>query len=279
MTTVLVADNDPISLRRMSDIVQDKGFSVLRAINPSQAKAIIGSHRADVAVIDLRLEDDTDEHDLTGLEVAEKTDEMIPKIIVSRFESKAVLTDALKINIKGSPTIVDFVRKTEIATSLIPAIENTVRIRQTWSAMAQSKVSNQLYQDYKSARRDARVHYWVSLGISIGFALLIFYGAFRLHGNGSLTVLFAVSGVLVAEITNYLFSRKLEFLARRVERFHAELLQTNRFEQLLEASYAMKDETARENFKGELFRSAADQWLRKHEVPAQLEGPTGGKPE
>lgn len=280
MTAILVAENNTGHLDHLSSIVKSSGFSVLRATNPEQAKAILGSQRADVAVLDLRLEDDTDEHDITGLEVARKTDDMIPKIIVSKFANKSDLADALKINIKGSPAIVEFVEMKKVATDLIPAIENAVRVRQTWSAMSKSKVSSQLDHDYKNARKDARLHYWVSFGISIGFALLIFIGAFYLHvggtpSNGSmlernLPILFAVMGVLVAEITNYLFGRKLEFLYKRVERFHSELLQTNRFEQLLDSSYAIRDEKSREEFKKTLFDAAASEWLHKQRSDSEL---------
>jgi CheY-like chemotaxis protein len=265
MTAILIADNAPYWLKQMSIVVQNYGFSVVSAHNPNEALTILGRHEADIAVLDLRLEDDTDDHDVTGLNVAEQTDRMIPKIIVSDYANISDAAEKLRIDIQGFPGIVDFVKKDRIETSLIPSIERAMKIRQTWLAMAQSTVSNHLYQDYKDARRDARFHYLVSMLLSVGFAFPLVFGAFKLHGNGSWSVLFAVMGILIAEVTNYLFGRKLEFLNQRVERFHAELLQTNRFEQLLEASYNIKDERSREAFKIELFNSAANQWLRKSE--------------
>ena len=74
-------------------------------------------------------------------------------------------------------------------------------------------------------------------------------------------MVFAVLGVLVAEITHHLFNRDLQFLYQRVEGFHAELLQTNRFERLLEASHEIKDQRAREEYKISLIEAAARSWL------------------
>lgn len=262
MTAILVADNDRGSLRYITEVIEERGYSVVGATGPDEARAVLDGNRADVAVIDLRLENDTDQYDISGLRLAEQSSESIPKIIVSAFSSQAEMAEALKVKITGAPTIVGFVDKGNIATMLLPAIEDALRIKRLWSTTAINRVSQQLNEDYRTARKEARIHYWVSQGMSVGFALIIFAGAMQLHNEGSLPVLFAVAGVVVAEITNYILGRKLEFLNHRVERFHAELLETNRFEQLLDASFHIKDESARDAFKRELLSAAANHWMR-----------------
>jgi DNA-binding NtrC family response regulator len=82
MTAILVADNDPGWLQNLTGIVERGGYSVIPATNRKEAMAVIGRHEADVAVLDLRLDEDLDADDISGLQVAEDTDRTIPKIIV-----------------------------------------------------------------------------------------------------------------------------------------------------------------------------------------------------
>jgi ActR/RegA family two-component response regulator len=267
MTAILIADNNADWLKSLTGIVQDGGFSIISASTRRGAEAVLSKREADVAVLDLRLEDDTDDYDISGIEIAEKSDRMVPKIIVSEFGSVTDAAQSLKIDIDGYPQIVDFVKKTDISTDLIRSIERAIKIKDAWHATAQVRLLNQLRTDYDDAREEAKVHYKVSLILSVAFAVPILVGAVLLHStHGSLSVLFAVMGVLVAEFTNYLFNKKLDFLFARADRFHAERLQINRFEELLESSYKIKDEKAREAFKVALFYAGANQWIRSVEA-------------
>jgi CheY-like chemotaxis protein len=275
MTAVLVADNTGKELADMTKLIEARGFSVVPATNRKEAMGVIGRHEVDIAVIDLRLEDEGDVDDISGLSVAEDTDRLIPKIIVSKFPSLEDATEHLKIDIHGLPGIVDFVQKSQIKKELIPKIERAMRIRKTFVSLARTTVAYQLDKDYNDARWDARAHYRVSLILSLLFALPILAGAFVLHSDhASVSALLAIGGVLVAEITNYLLSRNLKFLYRRVERFHTELLETNRFERLLEVSFEIRDEKAREQFKIALFNDAAKLWLSKNDSGRLLDSGT-----
>lgn len=264
MTAILVADNEAKWLSDMCRIIERRGYLAIPAGNPKEAMGVLARHQADIAVLDLRLKDNTNDYDISGLDVAADSDRTIPKIIVSEYASEKDVAKGLKIDIDSYPAIVDFVEKGEIETKLIPAVERALRVKDTWSLTAQTKISKQLNDDYRTARRDAIIHYWISLGISIVFAAIIFWGAYKLHSTdttSALPLILIVVGVLVAEVTNYLFSRKLEFLSHRVERYHGELLQTDRFGQLLAMSYSIKDERARDEYKTALFNAATHQWL------------------
>lgn len=267
MTTVLVADNLDTALLSLSQEVRRGGYTVVTATNPEQAITILNSGDVDVGVIDLRLTNDS-KHDISGIKVAKESDRKIPKIIVSSFDSVVAASEVLGTSVEGLPATVEFVKKDKVSTELLPAIARALKIKHVWSTSAQNRISEQLNQDYMKARRAAIMHYWASLVISIAFAVPIVYGAFLLHGdgNGSLSIIFTVIGVLVAEVTNYLFAAKLEFLYERVDRFHSELLQANRFEQLLEASDHIRNEAEREQFKLKVLGIAAARWLTSVEV-------------
>jgi CheY-like chemotaxis protein len=260
MTTVLVADNMHNALLLLSRDVKRGGYRVVTATNPEQAAAILNSGSVDIGVLDLRLTDDSP-NDLSGIKVARETNRFIPKIIVSSYESFEAAREALGVNLDSLPAAVDFVKKDKLATDLLPAIERALKLKRMWSENAQNRVSEQLNQDYMRARRVAIWHYWTSLLISLALAFPIVYGAWLIHKEGSLTIIFTVVGVLIAEVTNYLFAAKLEFLYKRVDRFHSELLQANRFAQLLEASDYIRNEAEREQFKLHVLNSAVARWI------------------
>lgn len=273
MNSILVVDNNPKDLYNVSLVIRNHGFSVVSATNRKDAMAVLGQKKVDLAVLDLRLIDDTDKFDITGLEIAGTSDRLIPKIIVSQYESPDAAAQGLKIDVEGYPSIIDFIGKADISTKLIPAVQRAMKIKKTWQAMVQSSVTGQLNKDYKDARFAAHLHYFVSLALSILFALPILYGAFVLHSKAEdkISMLFVVGGILVAEVTHHLFNRNLEFLYQRVSKFHSELLQTNRFERLLEGSYEIADEDERERFKARLFETAAAKWLRRDEPTPYLD--------
>jgi CheY-like chemotaxis protein len=260
MTTVLVADNKESALNFLSQEVSRGGYSVVRATNPEQALAALNSGRVDLGVLDLKLRDDT-EFDFSGIRVAMDADRAIPKIIVSDYDSFAAAREALGTKLDGLSAAVDYIKKDNASTDLLPAIERALKIKHLWSATARNRISTQLNEDYIRARRDAVMHYWTSLLISIAFALPIIIGAFQLHGGTSITLVFTVVGVVVAEVTNYIFARKLEFLSHRVDRFHSELLQAYRFEQLLEASDYIRNEGERERYKLHVLETATARWV------------------
>jgi len=268
VATILVADNHEHWLNVICGLIAPKHYKVIRARNPVEALAALDRQAVDVAVLDLRLKDDSSDYDISGFKVAKESDRAIPKIIVSNYASEREFAeaypDAFKTGVDGRPVIVDFVEKGVIETKLVPTIENALRIRATWSSAAESKIARLLHEDYETARKDARRHHRISSIISIGFAIIFFWGAYRLHSaneKGATPLILIIIGFLVAEVTNYLFSRKLEFLYDRVERYHEELLQSERFGQLVAMSDGIKDESAREGYKVALFMAAMARWI------------------
>lgn len=261
MKPILVADNDPTWLHNLSDIIQNAGYDVIPAKNYKEAMAIIGNHDAELAVVDLRLEEDEDKSDISGLHVAEDTDRTVPKIIVSGFSNIKDAAEHLKLDLEGFPTILDFVEKTQVSRRLIPSIQRAIKLKKTLLSVAQGKVTSQLNKDYDHARSDAKMHFWSSLILSAVFVIPIVWGVFMLHTHPSISVLFAIVGVVVAQITHHLFNSNLKFLYGRVDRFHAELLEANRFEQLLDATSQFDDRQKREEYKLSLLQSAAARWL------------------
>ncbi|HEY5838425.1 MAG TPA: response regulator [Pyrinomonadaceae bacterium] len=270
MSAILVADNDPHWLNVMCGLLAPAQHTLIRATSPSEALAALSEQRVDLAVLDLRLKDNANDYDISGFKVAKDSDHSIPKIIVSHFKSEREFADAypaaFKMDENARPIIVDYVQKGELETKLLPSVQNALKIKVTWSSASQSKIAQLLHGDYETARWDAKMHYLISSAISVIFALIFFWGAYRLHSaneHSATPLILLIIGVFVAEITNYLFGRKLEFLHHRVERYHDELLQTERFGQLLAMADSISDEKAREVYKFELFMAATSEWIGK----------------
>ncbi|HXM46850.1 MAG TPA: hypothetical protein VN956_03205 [Pyrinomonadaceae bacterium] len=90
-----------------------------------------------------------------------------------------------------------------------------------------------------------------------------------LFENDILAMLFILGGALGAEITNYIVARKLEFLYQRVDRFHTELLQTHKFDQLMALCEEIEEEPERGRFKAKVLDAALGSWIGVNETQLQ----------
>lgn len=274
MQNVLVADNDKDTVDKIAQQVELAGFHVIPAYSPEGARQILNSGRVDLAILDLRLRDDSEE-DISGLAVARETAPATPKIIVSNYAKVEDLIEALGANLDGLPAVIAFLQKTRLPVDLIPAVRHALDVKMTWLMKKQDEIKDQLTRDYTNARRVAQFHTWVSFALSIIFALPILLVVWALHGDTGLThgdawtMVFIFIGSLGAEITNYLFARKVDFHYERVDRFHAELLQARRFDQLLAACEELKDEPSRREFHRRILEAALTRWFREQYGLAQ----------
>jgi CheY-like chemotaxis protein len=274
MQNVLVADNHRVTADKISEKVANAGYSVVTAYSPGEARRILKSGTIDLAILDLKLDDDSDE-DISGLDVARETAPTTPKIIVSNYSRVEDLINALGANLEGLPAVIAFLQKDRLALDLLPAVRHALEVKKTWLMKKQEEIKDQLTRDYTNARRVAHWHTWVSFALSIIFALPILFVVWALHGDTSSThgnvwtMVFIFLGSLGAEITNYLFARKVDFHYDRVDRFHAELLQARRFDQLLAACEELKDEPARNEFHRRILEAAVARWFVQPAEPGK----------
>ncbi|MFY9822189.1 MAG: TIR domain-containing protein [Thermoanaerobaculia bacterium] len=93
--TIVLVDNDRAFRRRWARILRGDGFEVLEASSEEAAKELFKG-TVDLAIVDLRLEHDRDENDVSGLALAAEADRSsIPVIILTGVE-KAKVEKALK---------------------------------------------------------------------------------------------------------------------------------------------------------------------------------------
>jgi len=280
MARILVADNDVDFGQQIGETLRGGKYRFIEfASNPEDAKSILDANLADVAILDLRLRDNLMESDISGLTLAKNTNPLIPKIIVTQYPTEPIRKKALGANVKGLPAAISFIAKEDLDAELLQAVALALELRTSWFRRTQDEISQRLARDYDHARRIAIAHTWLSLILAVIFALPVVFMVWELHEmfkspgrevkEGALAMLFILGGALGAEITNYIVARKLEFLYQRVDRFHTELLQTHRFDQLMALCEEIEQEPAREQFKAKVLEAVLGRWIGINQSQSQ----------
>lgn len=123
---ILLADNDPDFLKVRRSFLEENGYKVYPASTLLEVRKLIEDNLIDVIVTDLRLTDDRDEKDTSGLLLAKEVDSLIPKIILTRYPTYKGVREALGPHMKGLPLAVDFIAKQEGPEALIAAVKRAI---------------------------------------------------------------------------------------------------------------------------------------------------------
>jgi CheY-like chemotaxis protein len=258
---ILFADNDPESRETWGRVLTNKGYDVRLARNPQEARDILQRMEVDVAILDLRLVDDTDENDVSGLLLAgEEIYRQVPKIILTAFQTGYKnLRDVLGPLVDGLPPAIAFVHKDEGPQALIEVIQKTY---ERWPHLRLStvKVSEQIKSDHEGARRQSRWNYLAAFILSILGSIIIFAGISLAWFNQLAIGIVGTSGGIVVEILSYLFFSRVNSANERMDVYHKELLQTYWFEFLLAACEELPSQK-RIKCETQIILTATKNWL------------------
>jgi DNA-binding NtrC family response regulator len=223
--TILFADNDSDFLKTRSEFLEQEGYRVIPAADPTEARRILERDGIDLAILDIRLRDDDDEKDTSGLTLAKEVTRSIPKIILTAFPSVDAVREALRPQLSGFPAATDFVSKQEGAEALIAAVRRSIAVHvEKRPKQVVLSLSELLEKDYEEARKQAIFTHRVRLGLIVIGSVVIIGGTVGVVlGHTTAGALSAASGVL-AELLAALFSRLSEDANKRMDRYHRELL-------------------------------------------------------
>lgn len=259
--TILLADNQKEDRATWQRVLTNAGYDVRLARDPEEARKVLQSTTVDLAIIDLRLVDDEDAHDISGLILAkEKAYRHIPKIIITAFDAGySDLREALGAYVDELPPTVAFVRKDESPQVLVEVIRRTL---ETWPRlrMAVSKVSEQIKNDHEESRLQARFNYRAAFGLSVLGALAIFAGIGLAWFNQLAIGVVGTAGGIMVEVLSYLFFSRVNLANERMDTYHRELLQTYWFEFLIAASEELPAEKRTACVERTIY-TAVDNWL------------------
>lgn len=130
---VLIVDNDRDYLETWVKILERAGYQVIGAESAEQAEKILADTFVHLMMIDVRLRNDRDTRDTSGLSLAKKhAYRYLPKIILTRYPTYDQVRKALGRAVEGLPPAVDFVDKNEGTKAILEAVakafENYVRV-------------------------------------------------------------------------------------------------------------------------------------------------------
>ena len=80
MICILFADNDPDFLSTRREFLEQAGYDIILASTPAEAEKHLLHGKIDLAILDIRLKDDGDEKDTSGLVLAREVALLVPKI-------------------------------------------------------------------------------------------------------------------------------------------------------------------------------------------------------
>jgi DNA-binding response OmpR family regulator len=122
---ILLADNDLAFLETWSEFLESNGYTVHRASTPAEARSLLETAQIHLAILDLRLTNDDDDNDRSGLIVAKEAARHIPKLILTKFPTFEAVRDALRLDFETLPPAVDFINKKDDLDTLLQIIIET----------------------------------------------------------------------------------------------------------------------------------------------------------
>ena len=153
--TILMADNDLDFLATRKEILERAGYLVITATTPAEASEKFGIGGIDLAILDIRLTNDDDERDTSGLQLAKRAGRSVPKIIMTNFPNFDFVRESLRPQLDDLKIAVDFIAKSDGIPILLTSIEDiltTVQAQQSKEPI-QSKIF--IAHGHDSAIRDS----------------------------------------------------------------------------------------------------------------------------
>lgn len=142
---ILFMDNNAHHLDAYSKLLSIAGYDVSKAYTIEEAERILSEHNIHLAIFDIRMHDDDDEKDISGLLLAqEKEYSKLPKIILTGYPNYDYVRKALGIPSDGMPAAVDFLSKAEETDVVLGAVERAFEqhVRINWKLVITSDERN-----------------------------------------------------------------------------------------------------------------------------------------
>jgi DNA-binding response OmpR family regulator len=158
---ILLMDNYPPILDVLARLLELAGYQILRAPSLEEAEEQLKTKYIHLGIFDIRMEDDNDANDISGLVLARKDAyRSLPKIILTAHPTLELMHDALVVY-----QVVDFVAKDKGPTVLMQATEQvfTKYVHINWNLLIHfeegdsffylvSKVDSDIQSDYLMER-------------------------------------------------------------------------------------------------------------------------------
>src|SRR5687768_10192305 len=131
---ILLLENDRDLRAVLKELLEIDGYKVyaVSSVNQAEEQLLAKNLIVHLIITDLRLADESDADDFSGLEFARVFAPTIPKIILTAYASSSVVREALspKFSTESNqflPTAIDFLSKAEGPEKLLQSVEEAFR--------------------------------------------------------------------------------------------------------------------------------------------------------
>ena len=288
---ILFADNDHRFLKVRKEFLEKEGYQVIPAADPTEARRILEQEQVDLAILNIRLIDDTDERDNSGLVLAKETAPSVPKIILTGFPTWEAVREALGPDLDGVPAAVDFVSKQEGPEAMVQAVDLTLRRPQLkanlfhafevvtlmalpWriTDLGPEEASRRFQKSLETTseqltkhraqenRRASQYHFWgLSMAI-LGMLLVLASAILILLGRVAPTTLPLVGSALSEAVSVFFFVRE-DSAHKRVSIYFTQLNELNYLGNLLTICDALQSPSDREEYKKKIIDRVLEGWF------------------
>lgn len=127
MYTILLVDNDADFLDTRREYLENAGHRVLTADSLEQARKKLADEFVHLALLDIRMVDDDDDRDTSGLTLAkDPAYRSVPKIMLTGFPTYQAVREALGPALDGLPPAVAFLAKQEGPAAMIDGVNQVL---------------------------------------------------------------------------------------------------------------------------------------------------------
>lgn len=125
---ILLADNTPAFLENYGTFLESNGYDVWRANSPDEATTILENGRIHFAILDLRLVNDNDELDKSGLQIAKEVARSVPKMILTNYPVYQDVVEVMRRDVHHLQPAVEFLDKKQTTLEeLADTVSKTLR--------------------------------------------------------------------------------------------------------------------------------------------------------
>lgn len=127
--TILFVDNDRLFRETRCEFLEQAGYRVTNVGTVEQARRALVDCQPDLAVIDVRLRDDSSEDDWSGLELARDLSALVPILLISAFRERIVelVRYHLLPQFDGAALAVGFHTKQDGAADMLSIVADLLR--------------------------------------------------------------------------------------------------------------------------------------------------------
>jgi CheY-like chemotaxis protein len=274
--------------------LEREGYVVEVATSVDEARRLQRARAPEVWIIDLRLRDDTDSKDTSGLLLARELGADVPKILLTNYPSVKAVREALAPGPDGRPSTVAFVSKREgldalarvVRLALMPTNQSLLRalgsstmheLPNRIEELGAERASLQLRtfidgqrralaeQQELAGRRAAESHRIGVVASVAGFALILGAIAASLAGTVP-TATVMMAGSLIINATSALFCVNADKAHRRLRGFLQQQEQLLKVANMLDLCNTFENPSERDRN-----RQAVFDWFLKSLPPTETE--------